>query len=299
MSTDNIRCGVIGYNGYLGQQLKMYNHCNEYALTLIQYDRSTNMFILDEEESSSIDVILDLGTPNEVVARSDPFHADQSLNEWNRHLIYAVEQAKPSKLVHFSTLHIFGRLKGEITEKLPFLGGNPYGDLHISALKIIRDLCVKNCINECVIIPSNIYGSIDKDHIGRTNLILNLAIDCALKGKPLQLASNGKGLRDFLWIEDLLRFLVITIMDDVNDNPLFLVASGTTSSIAESLRTIHHNLCRGNFDDWVTFGESKEIPHPFSVSINGVSKYLNDWKPLSISDAMKRIAEIHNISYSI
>ena len=297
MPVDRVNCGVIGFGGYLGQQLKMYVKHKNYNLTLIPYDRSKHIFVYNKKEINSIDVILNFGTPNEVVARRDQSHAQQSLNEWNEHLKCAVEQAKPSRLLHFSTLHIFGDLKGKINNNHPFCGGNKYGDLHVTALKIVRDLCLKYNISECIIIPSNIYGSIDKDHLGRKNLILNFAIDCAIKGIPLKLASDGKGLRDFLWIEDLLKFLIKIILDHNNKNPLYLVASGTSLTVQKAIKIIHEELGKGRFNDWVTFGRISENSVPFTVSTTCARKYLEQWSPISLKDAAKRIAKIYNVKH--
>jgi nucleoside-diphosphate-sugar epimerase len=195
-------CGVIGAGGYLGQQLA--HHINKYRLPIgiIPYSRAHRRFSTDKPELRNYDVLLNLGTPNEVFARQGGITAQKAIDEWSNHLETAIRLSKPLHIVHLSTFHIFGNLESAMGDTSLTVGGNAYGDLHLTCLEVVKKIASESGIALSNVIPSNIYGTISPGLTPRTDLILNLAIEKLRTNEPLLLKSNGSGLRDFLWIED-------------------------------------------------------------------------------------------------
>jgi nucleoside-diphosphate-sugar epimerase len=282
-----IQCGVIGAGGYLGQQLTHYIIKNEIAIDIIPYNRLFRKFITERKEAqTNFDVLLNFGTPNEVFARQGGETAKSAIKEWSEHLEIAVQKANPKQVVHLSTFHIFGNLESSMNDNSPTIGGNAYGDLHLTCLEIVKKVASKYAICLSNIIPSNIYGTVSPYLIPRTDLILNLALEHLRNQQCLQLKSDGSGLRDFLWIEDALKaFCAIITNKTTKDYNTVVVASETTMSVKMALEALFTILGNGAFKSWCEFGKLSENISPFTFSCNNLKTIIGEWQPLNVLTA--------------
>jgi nucleoside-diphosphate-sugar epimerase len=282
----HIHCGVIGAGGYLGQQLT--HHIHKYALPIevIPYNRKHQKFSTDKSALQNYEVLLNLGTPNEIFARQGGATAQKAIEKWSNHLEVAIRLSKPSHVVHFSTFHIFGNLESAMDDNSPTVGGNAYGDLHLECLEVVKRKTSEFGIPLSIVIPSNIYGSISPNLTARTDLILNLAIEKLRTNEPLVLKSNGSGLRDFLWIEDaLLAFCAIISQKPSTQYETIVVASEMTTSVRNAIETLFSVLGRGTFESWCNVGSISEKIVPFSFACKKLKTIMGDWHPKSVFSA--------------
>jgi nucleoside-diphosphate-sugar epimerase len=293
-----IQCGVIGASGYLGQQLAHYVKANKLEIDIIPYDRLHRRFISEGRDAqTNFDVLLNLGTPNEVFARQGGQIAINAIKEWSEHLDIAIQQAKPIDVVHLSTFHIFGNLESTMNDDSPTIGGNSYGDLHLTCLEIVKELASNYATSLSNIIPSNIYGTVSPSLIPRTDLILNLALERLRNHQFLQLKSDGTGLRDFLWIEDALQaFCAVISRKTTKDYDTVVVASEITMSVQKALEALFSVLGKGTFASWCEFGPLSEKVIPFTFSCNNLKTIMGEWKPQNVLSAAGNQKTIFNIN---
>ena len=282
----NIDCGIIGSGGYLGQQLFNYISKKKTPIRLIPYNRGNHSFIVESSTIQNFDVLLNFGTPNEIVARQGGSIAKNAITEWSRHIRIAIELSKPTHIVNVSTFHIFGNLMMQTDENSPTLGGNAYGDLHLKCLEVINEIATEFGVAITTVIPTNIYGTVNKDLVPRSDLILNLAINKLLLNESVKLNSSGNSFRDFLWIEDALEALCATIFNTPSSpSGRFVIASEHTYTVRNALEILFSVLGSGEFNNWCKFGLIQEDVAPFSFSCDKLRLFMKNWQPKSIFNA--------------
>ncbi|MBI3351110.1 MAG: NAD-dependent epimerase/dehydratase family protein [Nitrospirae bacterium] len=279
-------CGVIGARGYLGRQLNSYIAQRGLAIRIVPFDRISQRFETVGNNPKSFDILLNLGSPNEIVSRGPAVASKKAIEEWWKNFKAAVNLARPKRCLHVSTFHIFGSVEGIVDEQSPLLGGNSYGDTHLECLSRVTGWLSVQGLPCTILVPTNIYGSVDIALMPRTDLILNLAIERCLNEKPVVLTSDGLGLRDFLWIEDALyAFSRFIEGDGLATNQTILVSSGITIPVADALKSIFHSLGKGRFEDWCKFGNINDVSSKFSVSSKKLEKLIDGWHPKSVETA--------------
>jgi nucleoside-diphosphate-sugar epimerase len=88
-------------------------------------------------------------------------------------------------------------------------------------------------VQSVILRPVNIYGSTPRTELN-TRVVLNKVIARALAGEPLTLYSNRDCLRDYLFIDDMIRaFLMPALNSSVFDARLFVIGGGEQKSLAE------------------------------------------------------------------
>lgn len=282
-----VTCGVIGAGGYLGRQLAAFIEIRKIPIEIIVFSRENRRFAIPESDGQleKIDVLLNLGSPNEVVARQGG-GGEHALISWTECFFAAVRQASPARCVHVSTFHIFGSPTGLVNEYLPMSGGNVYGDIHLKCLRYVEEVCHKEGVALTTIIPTNIYGTVSVELCPRNDLIINLALQKLLKREVLRLNSDGNGLRDFLWIEDVLDALCRFILhSQFQSNGMFIVASEKTLSVRDALNFLFQEFGEGKLDECYKWGAMTDQVVPFAVSSSKLKSVIGDWRPKMLPEA--------------
>lgn len=279
----NILCGVIGASGYLGRQLTYYIDQCTLPIEIIHFSRKIQKFISGMHKQRNFDVLLNLGTPNEVVARIGGITAEKAVEEWSNHFEVAIRLAEPLQCIHISTFHIFGTPENALDDTSLIVGGNAYGDLHIRCLEFVKKICSELGIGLSIVVPTNIFGTVVPDLTPRTDLILNLAIERLRARQTLQLRSNGAGLRDFLWIEDAMQaFCAIISQTPVESRETIVVASEMATSVRDALKALFSVFGTGVFESWCELGGICETVTPLSVSCKKLRNLMGQWHSKSV-----------------
>lgn len=283
-----VTCGIIGGGGYLGRQLAAFIGMRKIPIEVIAFSREERRFATPANNGriEKIDVLLNLGSPNEVVARQGGRLAEDALISWAECFLMAVRQTSPARCVHVSTFHIFGSPRGLVSECLPLSAGNVYGDIHLKCLRYVEEVCLKEGVALITIIPTNIYGTVSVELSPRSDLIINLALEKLLKREVLKLNSDGNGLRDFLWIEDVLDALCRFILHSHGQsNEMFIVASEKTLSVRDALNSLYQKFGEGRLDECYKWGVKTDPVVPFTVSSGKLRDLTGDWRPKMLAEA--------------
>lgn len=135
---------------------------------------------------------------------------------------------------------------------------------------------VRNPMQTLVIRPGNLYGPFDKYAWSESKVIAALVRRFAERQNPLEVWGDGNDIKDFLYIDDFIRGLLLAVnMDDVK-TPLNL-ASGipvTIKDVISALKTIS-----GSTDLDVVFDASKPSMIPVRLIDASLASSFLDWRP--------------------
>jgi len=94
---------------------------------------------------------------------------------------------------------------------------------------------------------SNVYGP--RAQLSNPNYgVINRFISLALRGKSLEVFEPGTMLRDFVFVDDVVRAIRLVGRSDESDGERYMVASGTTTSIKKLAEIIASETGRGEVE---------------------------------------------------
>jgi 2-alkyl-3-oxoalkanoate reductase len=142
------------------------------------------------------------------------FHAAARVGVWGRpegyyeanvigtrNLLEAMRRAGVARLIHFSSVSVYGSRTGLINETEPAERiGDPYGDTKIEAEALIRENTRRHGLAATVLRPSLIYGPYDYNYIPRTSRNI-------LRGR-MRIVGSGRNIAPLIYGEDLVDLAV-------------------------------------------------------------------------------------------
>lgn len=129
---------------------------------------------------------------------------------------------------------VYGKREEVCTERDVLQPFSPYGIVKASVEYFLEYFKVKSDLAYDVYRISNPYGpGLDKPGFGVINTWLNAAIN----GHPINVYGDGSVSKDYIFIEDLVNFLDLSLLD-IGRSEVFNISSGEISSLAEILKLI-------------------------------------------------------------
>jgi nucleoside-diphosphate-sugar epimerase len=112
-------------------------------------------------------------------------------------------------------------------------------DIHkLMAEKYLLYYAGRRIVNGCVLRLSNVYGP-GPESSSADRGILNLMVHKAIAGKPLTIYGSGEHIRDYIYIDDVVRaFLLAAAHIDKTNANHFVIGSGTGHSIAHAVNLV-------------------------------------------------------------
>lgn len=205
------------------------------------------------------------------------------------YLCQALQVHGVGRLIYLSTFHVYGSSEGVITEDSRVAPTNDYGLTHYFAEKYIEKHHKNLGMSYVILRLTNSYGCPRRIDTDKWYLLLNdLCFQANLDGN-VQLTSNGRAQRDFIWMRD-----VATVVHEVSQtdeclNQIFNLSSGMTFSaldVANYVKNSYRAIDGGELD--VLINESdKSAPRCLSVS----NRKLADVIPLNFNNCFRDEAE--------
>ncbi|MCP4112960.1 MAG: SDR family oxidoreductase [Desulfobacteraceae bacterium] len=147
--------------------------------------------------------IIHLAAVNEIESASDPEKALQTNSTGTLKLLRAAERADVTRFIYFSTAHVYGPLKGEITENSATRPLHPYAITHRTAEDFVLAAHERGAFTGIVLRLSNGTGAPADPGVNRWTLIGNDLCRQAVTTKKLVLHSSGIQQRDFIPLSDV------------------------------------------------------------------------------------------------
>lgn len=241
---------VTGGTGYLGGRIVSHlantgHHVVTGTRNLIQANKS-NCILTDFENMDSLvktfdgfDVIIHLAGMNEIEASKNPEKALHTTATYTLRAINAAKRAHVSRFIYFSTVHVYGSpLLGVLTENSTPRPIHPYSITHRTAEDFVYQAHLDGAFWGTIFRLSNAYGYPETLNIDRWTLLVNdLCRQVASTGK-LTLKSSGLQYRDFIPLCDVCNAVTYFITAPRQNNPLFNLGSGTSTTVLEMTKLI-------------------------------------------------------------
>lgn len=148
-------------------------------------------------------------------------------------LCQALVQHGVGKLVYLSTFHVYGVKEGVVTESSPVAPDNDYALTHYFAEKYIEKNAKNYGLNYIIFRLTNSYGYPKDINSDKWYLVLNDLCRQAHENKVIKLTSNGKALRDFIWMGDVARVIEKACVYEGAINEVVNLSANTTYSIID------------------------------------------------------------------
>lgn len=144
------------------------------------------------------------------------------------------------RFIYFSTAHIYGELKGTITEQTLPIPSHPYAITHHAAEDFVIAAAMKKRIDGLVIRLSNSFGAPIVPTVNRWTLLANDLARQAVEHKSLKLLSNGCQYRDFVCLTDVEHIIeqLIEKTPGMLKHNLYNLGAGVSMKVIDLARTI-------------------------------------------------------------
>lgn len=138
---------------------------------------------------------------------NDPGYLEKALPinvSGTKNLLHAL-RGRIKKFAYLSTIHVYGRLEGLITEDSETVPTNDYGMTHLFAEHYVRQFASARNLDAAILRLSNGYGSPLSRDSDKWYLALNSLALSAFQDRVIRIQSNGEVSRDFIWNGDVCR----------------------------------------------------------------------------------------------
>ncbi len=191
------------------------------------------------------------------------------------------------KLVHVSTSEIFGGSDSPLSETSPRLPRSPYAASKVGADAMVKSFYYAYGLNTLIIRPFNTYGPRQSPRALIPWIILQ-----ALKGDTVRLG-NLKPRRDFTYVKDTARALVLALEADTEGGEEINLGVGKSYSVLEIVETVGRVMGKNLR---VVQDESLIRPTRMEVfnliSDNRRAKEILGWEPqVSLEEGIRRTVE--------
>lgn len=116
-----------------------------------------------------------------------------------------------------------------------------YGFSKYAQEQLVKITCQTYGIDYCILRYQNVFGpgqSLLNSYTG----VLNVFASRALLEKPLDIFEDGKGLRDFVYVDDAVSATIAAIENEVSSNKIYNVGTGIGTSIMDAAISISECL---------------------------------------------------------
>ena len=276
---------ILGSTGMVGSSIVRIINKKKYNLL------TPNRSQLDLFKSISVSNYIKKNKPNYVILAAakvggiyanSTFSADfihQNLIIQNN-VISACNEIKNLKLIFLGSSCIYPRNCNQPIKEKYLLNGylektnEPYAIAKIAGIKMIQSYRSQYKKNYIALMPTNIYGPNDNYDKQNSHVIAGLIkkiSDAKNNNKPkVSIWGSGKPLRDFLYVDDLARAIII-LMEKYNNKEIINIGSGKEISIkdlAEKIKAKFNYKGKIYFDKSFPDGTPRKI-----LDISRIKKY--------------------------
>jgi len=196
-------------------------------------------------------------------------------------LLQALKEVKFSKLVFLGSGEEYGGNVAPYKESQTPLPLSPYGFSKTAAVNLF--LLYHRAFNYPVVVlrPSVVYGLAQKG-----NLFIPSLLNALARNKPFKI-NGGKQKRDFLYIEDLVKAILLSASSEVTGE-IINVGSGKSYSIKETAALAKQlSLSKSKITSDLPYRPFEVMNYAFDIS---KAKKLLKWKPdYSLTEGLKEI----------
>lgn len=305
-----LKIGILGSNGFVGRALSTKISSNFSDVFLYLFSRSNRNEINKKDNIENISFELKFDTkeiPKELFEIEILYYLISEtipLSSWEEPskeittnifpIINLVEKlskkGKLKKIIFTSSAGtIYGSSLQKNKEESAKSPHSPYGISKLTIEYFLEFFRIKNDISYEIYRMSNVYGPGQKTEKGLG--LINTILEEHILGKEITIFGNGKNIRNYIYIEDVVKILAHSIKNPLSDSFILNLASNDNLSINDIIEKIEfaiqqklkiNNLNARNSDNpHVLIDNSKLterykdlIPTPLEIGISETYLYL-------------------------
>ena len=263
---------ITGSSGFIGSIL--VNELEKQRYKVLKLDLN-DVDLLDKKktfnylENKNIDCIVHLAAlSNAKKSFSNPEKYMDSGIVGTLNLLEACEKNKIKKFIYMSSLTVHGKNEAEVNENSPTKPKHFYAASKVAGESIVNVFSENSQINSYIFRPNLIMGN-NLEY----NDLINVFIREIYENDVFTIFGNGKHLRDWIHVKDIVQAIHLAINDLKTRNQTFCIGANRYSTI-DLANLIAKKIGKGE----PIF--KKDNSQAFSLFCNSekIKKYLN-WKP--------------------
>jgi UDP-glucose 4-epimerase len=244
---------VTGSTGYIAGRLLNFlseSECKILAITrkgsfesmgIYHISADTNRYDFWFDALQIVDTIILLGANTSLAtAESNPIESLKSTLSPIINLIQASKAIKKiPKVIFTSTATVYGLTSTTPQSESSEINPITIYDLHKYYAEQYLRLATHNGEIEAVSLRlSNVYGPSENLSRAEDRGVLKKVANAALKGEPIKLFGNGDFLRDYIYIDDVVRAIIMTIICSKKLPNVMNLSSGKSYKVSEVFKQI-------------------------------------------------------------
>jgi UDP-glucose 4-epimerase len=177
-----------------------------------------------------------------------------------------------------STFHVYGKGGGEITEQNSIAPVNDYAATHYFAEEYIKMFGRQNGLPYVIFRLSNSYGCPKDMDSSKWYLLFNDLCRQAVEQKKIEFKTNGKALRDFIWMQDVCTVIGRVLENEKVNNEVYNLGSGRSFSlagIAGFIRDAYTEYFSAEIDIKLNKMDTHEYPSDLTYNVDKLKNAIN------------------------
>ena len=244
--------------------------------TLIQAD-ITDIDELKLKLNIEFDYCIHTASYNEYFHENYPKEALLINSFGTRNLIEVLKNKNFKNFIYISTFHVYGTSYGSVTENTELNPANDYASTHLFAEYYLKQFYKTDKFPFVIFRLTNSYGSPKSINSTKWYLVLNDLVKSAYENNKIVLRSNGKAIRDFIWMGDVCSIIDSSLHLTSDADNIYNLSSGMTCSmlsLASKVQKVYTKRYNKkieiiiNKDDKTTYSELRVDNHKLSKLIN-------------------------------
>lgn len=195
------------------------------------------------------------------------------------------------KIIFSSTRMVYGEgAKNPLKETMPTHPTTLYGIHKLAAEKYHLTYHNKYGLRSTILRIGNPYG--DRQHFSSGLYSLpGWFMHRAMNGETIEILSDGKQHRDYLYIGDLVEVILLVALSEKTDGEIYNVGSGIRHTFGDMVKAIAETVKSGKF----VYAEKPQSnkKDSYSLDISKLKKHLG-WKPKT--DLKKGLKKMHEFA---
>jgi nucleoside-diphosphate-sugar epimerase len=180
-----------------------------------------------------VDVVFHAAARVGVWGRPEEYYEANVLG--TRHVLQAMRRSRVARLIHFSSVAVYGRNTGLIKETRALQRiGDAHGDTKIDAEEMVRESALSHGLAITVLRPALVYGPFDYKYVPRTarNIV----------NGHMRIVGSGQNIAPIIYGEDLADLAIRAADSEAAVGQIFNVASCEPVTWQEFLSTLANLL---------------------------------------------------------
>jgi len=274
---------ITGGFGNLGSWLCEYYNQKGYDITIlsnrVREIGDTNYTVVQADISNRTELTTKLSGSFDycihTASYNEHFHDDYAekallINSLGtRNLIEIIKHSGIKRFIYFSTFHVYGNCSSYINELNPPSPMNDYATTHLFAEYYLKQFCNTTEFPGVICRLTNSYGAPKAVDNGKWYLVLNDLVKSAYEKGVIEILSNGKASRDFVWMGDVCQVTEKLLSKNAGCE-IFNISSGQNYKVKELA-----NIVRKVYE--------KRYQNEIDISVN--QNDLNEYQDVIVDNA--------------